>query len=369
MRVLILTCNTGEGHNSASAAIREAMELRGHACDTVDALGFLSRRASAFICRWHVRLYRYAPKLFETGYATAERYSILFDERGPLGRYLAGGGKKLARLLDREHYGAIICVHVFPALMVTELQRRQPRDIRTIYVATDYTCGPVVEETNLEYYCIPHADLKEAFLQSGIPAQKLLPLGIPVRQAFYCQQDKAAARTALGLPETGKLALLMCGSMGCGPLEELTALVADALPPDATLTVACGTNTKLFESLNNQKRENVMVLGFTHEMPTWLAAADLFLTKPGGLSVTEAATAGTPLLLLDAVGGCETPNLRFFTQNGWAEAAESPEEMAARCGALLGEDALLVTRGQAMRRAFSGNAAQALADLVAQKEQ
>lgn len=367
MRVLILTCNTGEGHNSASAAVCEALELRGHVCDTVDALGFLSKRASAFICRWHVRLYRYAPKLFDTGYAKAEKYALVFEERGLLGRYLSSGGKKLEWLLDRARYDAIICAHAFPAMMVTDMMRRRPRNLRTIFIATDYTCGPVVEDTDLETYCIPHPDLAEQFLAAGIPAERLAPIGIPVRQAFYQKWDKTEARRALGIPEGGKLALLMCGSMGCGPLEELTGLLAKRLPAGAMLTVVCGTNAKLLETLRAREWENVRVLGFTKEMPLWLSAADLFLTKPGGLSVSEAGTAGTPLLLLDAVGGCETPNLRFFTQRGWADAASSPEDMALRCAALLEDDALLDRRSSAMREAFSHNAAQALVDLLTTK--
>lgn len=362
MKVLILTCNTGEGHNSASAAVCEALELRGHTCDTVDALGFLSKQASVFISHWHVRLYRHAPKLFGSGYATAGRYGAIFDRRGPVGRYLGRGGKRLDRLLDREDYGAVVCVHVFPALMLTDVLRRKPRDIRTIYVATDYTCGPVVEETNLETYCIPHPDLAAEFIAAGIPAERLVATGIPVGQMFYSHPGKAEARQALGLPTEGKLALLMCGSMGCGPLEELTELLARDLPQSATLTVACGTNQKLRAALKT--RENVRILGFTKDIPLWLAAADVFLTKPGGLSISEAATAGTPLLLLDAVGGCETPNLRFFTQNGWAEAAASPEEMAARCAALLRDDADLAARAQVMRGAFSRNAAETLADIL-----
>lgn len=81
MKLLILSCHTGQGHDSASAAIREVWEERGHCCETADALAFVSPWVSRQVARWHVRIYRYLPGLFRWGYAFAEKHPSAFGEK------------------------------------------------------------------------------------------------------------------------------------------------------------------------------------------------------------------------------------------------------------------------------------------------
>ena len=68
MKTLILSCNAGAGHNSCALAIKEAYHAHGETCDIVDALQFISERASRFVSNWHTRIYRHAPKVFGAGY-------------------------------------------------------------------------------------------------------------------------------------------------------------------------------------------------------------------------------------------------------------------------------------------------------------
>lgn len=369
MKVLILTCNTGEGHNSASAAIQEACAQRGVPCDTADTLGFLSQRTSEFICNWHTRIYRHLPKLFGSSYGYAENHPAIFADRRLAYRYLASGVRKLRAMLKEQGYDTVICVHVFSALMMTQLLRQQDMPVRTAFVATDYTCSPITGDTLLDLYFIPHQDLVGEFSANNIPREKLIPAGIPVRQVFYDRPSREEARKKLGLPIPSRQVLLMSGSMGCGPLEELTEQISAGMPPDAELTVICGTNTRLVSTLSKKERNRVRILSYTQQMSLWLAAADLFLTKPGGLSTTEAATSGTPILFLDTVGGCETRNRQFFASHGWADTADSVADMAERCVSLLRDNQQLEVRSAVLGQAFRRNAAQLIVDtLCAQSE-
>lgn len=364
MKVLLLTCNTGEGHNSCSAAILEACERRGIPCDKADALSFLSERTSEFISHWHTRIYRHVPRLFCSGYGYAENHPSLFDSRRWIYRYLSSGVGRLRNYIQRGDYDAVLCVHVFPALMMTELLRRHPLHIRTAFVSTDYTCSPITGDTTLDLYFIPHDDLVGEFTENGLDASKLVTVGIPVRQAFSHPSAKAEARDSLGLGQETRQIVLMGGSMGCGPIETLAEELSAVLPSGAEVSVMCGTNKKLAASLESKALPHVRVVGFTGEMDRWLAAADLFLTKPGGLSISESGTVGTPMLFLDTVGGCETHNRDFFVSHGWAECAGSPEEMAARCAALICDDGALAARADTLRRTFRRDAADRLVDVL-----
>ena len=152
----------------------------------------------------------------------------------------------------------------------------------------------------------------------------------------------------------------MCGSMGCGPMEELADSLDSYLPAGAELTVICGTNEKLAQALESRPLLRTRVLRYTDDMPLWLSAVDLLLTKPGGLSITEAATVGTPMLFLDSVGGCETRNRLFFTAENWARAAGNADEMVELTCAMLRYG--VHQDRDALRAAFSRNAADVIAE-------
>ena len=118
MRVLILSCNTGEGHNSCAEALREYFTAQGAVCIVEDALRFLSDGMSDFISHWHTRIYRHMPDLFRTGYRFVEVHPSLLQEGSVVYRALTGGAGRLYRFLAEGGYDTVICVHVFAALMI-----------------------------------------------------------------------------------------------------------------------------------------------------------------------------------------------------------------------------------------------------------
>ena len=143
---------------------------------------------------------------------------------------------------------------------------------------------------------------------------------------------------------------MMCGSIGCGPICELAALLAETIEENEEVTIVCGHNEKLLEKLQQQKLppERVHVLGLVSNMQTLMRSADLFLTKPGGLSTSEAAALGLPMVLIDAVAGCEEHNLDFFLHAGMAVTANTPNEITQLALALVHDDARLAEMRRAM---------------------
>ena len=352
MRTLILSCNTGEGHNSCAKAIQAEYHAHGEVCDIVDALQFISKRASRFICDWHTRIYRHAPKLYKAGYRSVENRTSVFREGTTVYRYLASGAERLYRFICAGAYDNVICVHVFPALTLTAMLRQHPMPLHTSFVATDYTCSPSVEDSDLACYFIPDAALTEEFASCGVPQERLVPSGLPVRPAFYQTEDKAAAKAALGIPADHQHILMMCGSIGCGPIKELTEELSIRLSPHQVLTVVCGANEELYAKL--QKRfdgyRGIRILGLADNVPQLMYSADLFLSKPGGLSTTEAAACGLPMVLIDTVAGCEGQNLEFFLHRGFAVTADTPRLLADTAMALLADPERRAAMAAAMMR-------------------
>lgn len=355
MNTLILSCNTGEGHNSCAAALKITFEAHGENCDIADALRFISTGVSRLVSNWHVRLYRYMPNTFDHGYRFAEQHPSFYNEKSGVYKILSAGSERLYQLLQEKQYDTIICTHVFGSLMVTNLLKNHPLTLRTAFIATDYTCTPGAEDISMDYYCIPDVAMKEEFVRNGIPEEKIVVTGIPVAPAFLERTDKEEAKRQLGIAAHRKHLLMMCGSMGCGPMTQLANCLIEYMPEDMEVTIICGTNERLYKALSKQAAEcrHVHILGYTNQVSLLMDSADLYLTKPGGISVTEAAVKALPMAFINAVAGCEEPNLHFFVEMGAAVADKIPEELAKQCIQLLHDEEKLRQLGlQLEKKAF-----------------
>lgn len=226
MRVLILSCNTGGGHNACAGAVQEAFAQRGDQCDIADALHFVSDRLSRFMAWGHTIMYRHVPGLFRVGYGFAERYPQILEDDAVVYKLLTGGTEQLCAHIRRGGYDTVICTHVFSGLLVAQMLKEHPMPLKTAFVGTDYTCSPGTAKSGLDYYFVPAAALAGEFEAQGVPGRKIIASGIPVRKEFYDRQDPAEAKRKLGVDPDHTHLLMMCGSMGCGPLEKLTELLS-----------------------------------------------------------------------------------------------------------------------------------------------
>ena len=337
MRVLILSCDTGGGHNACSEALREAFEDLAVPCQIENALAFLSNFAARMIDHAFTLMYRRFPGVFRFGYRFAESHPGLFAPGSLFRRFLSVGRKALYIFLRENQFQVVLCTHVFSALMMTDVIRTHGRFVKTGFVATDYTCSPGCAQSDLDIYFIPHNSLADDFIRKGVPAEKLAVSGIPIRKEFYAANDKNALKNRMQIGFFERHAVLMCGSMGCGPIKQIVRELSELMPKNCCLTVICGTNRKLRVKLEEMfvSDQRIMVRGLVRHVAMWMDSTDLFITKPGGVSTTEAACKRLPMLFVNAVAGCEAYNLRFFLRRGVAATANAPKEIAQQAVRLL----------------------------------
>ena len=211
---------------------------------------------------------------------------------------------------------------------------------------------------------MPSGLLKDEFVRCGIPEDKLIASGMPVRKAFYQASDKAQAKKALGIAPSQTHLLMMCGSMGCGPMAEITAVLRGKMGANDVLSVACSKNETLLKKLTKLSTDcpNIRILGQIDDVPRLMRGTDLFLTKPGGLSTSEAVAAGLPMVLIDAVAGCEEHNLDYFLRAGMAVTADTPEKIADLALSLAHDEARLSSMRNAMQESTARPAAEMICD-------
>ena len=142
-------------------------------------------------------------------------------------------------------------------------------------------------------------------------------------------------------------------------------MLLDALPDDALLVTICGSNRALEHALSElDAPDKLRVLGFTDRMEDYMDAADLFLTKAGGLSITEAAHKRVPMLLINAVPGVESRNLEFMAGLGCAIAANSPASLAAGVTSALESPALRDSLSRCCEQEFQTDSARRIHEIL-----
>lgn len=360
MKVLILSANTGGGHNSTARALADQLVKQNIEYEIADTLAFISERVSDFISWGHSYVYRKLPKLFGVGYRFEEKHPPRF-----IYEQCARGAEALYAELTEKKFDAVLCVHVFSGMMMTEVRERLSCKIPFYFIATDYTCSPGVLEIKANGYFIPHRMLLGEFVRNAlIPADRMFATGIPIGEAFYEHEEKAEARAALELPVEGRIVLLSCGSMGAGRLEKSAMMLPKYLPQDTTLVVLCGKNEKAYAELLPYASERLRVLGFTEHVSTYMSAADLYITKPGGLTTSEAIAKRLPMVFINAVPGCETRNFDFLISRGVAVGAKKWKQVAVLVQKSMRDPTLLEKQIEAMKLFTVHNAAEQICRMM-----
>lgn len=320
MEALILSCSTGGGHNSAARAVKDELLSRGHNAVMLDPYTLNPTWKASHVGSFYVFTAKWFPHVFGAVYHMGMRLCRL-PITSPM--YFANrkAAKKLGEYLKDNSYDVIAMTHFYAAEMLTYLKRKGYDIPPTVFIGTDYTCTPFTMETQCDKYVIPAEDLCDDYIKQGAKREQLLPYGIPVSRVFEPKEtDIAALRGKLGLHPDKQCVLVTGGSMGAGNMKRLASKLMryGKENPDTQFVMICGTNKKLQKALSDKTAgsDQFSIIGFTDRMNDYMAAADVFITKPGGLSSTEAAVTGVPMIHMSSIPGCETKNLRYFESHG-----------------------------------------------------
>ncbi len=367
MEALILSCGTGGGHNAAGKAIEEELILRGHKAVMINPYNLAGDKLPKRVDGAYIKLATDAPNAFGLMYSLGQAVRRL-PGSSPI--YWANGlmAQRMEEYLSAHNYDVVIMPHLFPAEILTFLKRRGKRVPKMVFIATDYSCIPFTEETDCDYYVIPSSLLKEDFIRRGIPEDKLLPLGIPVSRSFTEDLTKAQAKTMLSLKADRNYILLSGGSMGAGGMHQTVQSIKDEIikDPSYALIVICGSNSRLYEQLSEKYAHDSQIIPIkrTSRMAWYLKACSVFITKPGGLSSTEAAVSGVPLIHVSPIPGCESINLKFFTQNNMSLDGGRQNEQLIKALSEIKNEQLINKMINSQKQIINGRSTQDICDFL-----
>ena len=328
MKILLLSCSTGEGHNHCALAVKEALDAAGHETSFLDMLHMFGDPGPLSFDKLLNRISSRTPEVFGMMYHAGEMYSST-GVTSPV--YLANlrHARQLSAFVMENGYDAVVCSHLFPMETLTFLRRHEDLPVRCYGVLSDYTCIPFLAETELDGYFLPHEAVRADCMAAGMPAEKLIVSGMPVAAKFTAPMTKQAARELLGLPQDKRIYLIMTGGIGCGDAVSLCDAIRRVPDENALLCVLPGRNEALRQALEDAYHgQGVLTVPFTDQVPAYMHAADVLLSKAGGISSSEAAMLGVPLVHTMAIPGVETENAAFFARHGLSFFARNVDEAA-----------------------------------------
>jgi len=322
MNFLILSVTAGEGHNSTAKALCSEFARLGAESQVLDTFKYASPAFAKIISEGYLFVTENAKSAFRIGYSMAEKRKTtspqLMEEF--FRRQMAD---ELAAFIDSEDFDAIIFTHSFAGMILDVMKERGMIKKRTLGILTDFTFHPYWENCTLNDYVVtPDRLLLPQARRKGFRDEQIIPLGIPINPKFSSRIPKETARRKLGLDESLPTFLIMGGSMGYGNIiGNVKAVDTANIDRDFQMIVVCGNNAEMKEAVDKysaEARHRILVTGFVDYVSTLMDAADCIITKPGGLSTSEALAMRLPMILANPIPGQEERNQEFFLNSGAA---------------------------------------------------
>jgi len=367
-KIAILSVSAGAGHVRAAQALQAAADTWYPNVETV-----------------HVDLMDLVPKLFKTVYAetyikVVERHpafwGYLYDksDREKMDSALSRlriaierlNTRKLKKVLAEINPDHVICTHFLPAQLLSGKIGRGRFDPPVWVQVTDFDVHALWIQPHISGYFAAHEEVAWRMAERGIPPERIRVTGIPIMPVFAERYERADCAAEFGLNPHKTTLLMMSGGAGVGGIEILAKRL---LQPegDFQLVALAGKNEKLLVELQNIASHHpgrFFPMGFTRVIERVMAASDLAITKPGGLTTSECLAVGLPMIVVSPIPGQEERNADFLLESGAALKACDAGALAWRVDSLLHEPQRLTTMREHALRLGRPNAAREVLEVV-----
>jgi len=354
MKILVLTLSFGSGHVRAAQAVADELSRQVPASKVlvVDALEE---------CRWLFRaayewpywlMLRYAPGLWDR-FSTA-RVNQKHEGTAPAWAFRAGCPKVFSTIRSFNP-DLIVAAEVAACEMAAIARRQGLTQAPILSVITDYESEPIWVQPEVAGFTAADEFVRAEMISWGAPADRISICGIPVDPAFDVLHNPKATRLRQGISDNVPMVLLMGGGMGPTRMDQVVERLGESNEPMHIVAVAGKDKHALrrLERLQVNAPVSLRVVGWTDEVAALMQAARILVTKPGGLTISEAALCSLPVVFFDPIPGAEFVNARRMVDAGAAVVTHGPSETAQAIISLLKDDKAtdaMALRSQTMAR-------------------
>jgi len=283
--VLFLSASVGEGHTAAAQAVSSALLERIPAakCEVVDSYRYASNVFHRVASNGYIGIVKLLPQLYKFAYDQAERATKISAFKTWLHRYTALNLRQFVTELQPD---VVVCTHAFPCGVMAEYKREFADAPPVVGIVTDFVVHPFWIHRNIDRYAVATAAMRQTLVSRGVTPSRVVVTGIPIDCRFAEATTKRRARQLIGVAPDVTTLLLMGGGLGIGPLEN-AMLAIDRLEAHVQTVVVVGKNKNLEKRLKDVAktlRHRVKVAGFVENVYDYMRAADILVSKPGGLT-------------------------------------------------------------------------------------
>lgn len=343
MRILIATVTAGGGHIAAAAALEEAWRAArpDDVIERLDLVKFFSPLHKKIHEDGYVKLIELAPEMWGMIFGKTDHPKVARQMNQLRRAFPSHSRGKFMRHLKQFRPDAVICTHYLPLETLGLLRQKHTASQPLIVsVVTDFEAHALWMDECVDLYCVATEGTKARLVARGAKPENVVATGIPIAQKFLSKPDAKAIHRNYGLRDDQPVLLVLGGGFGMGPVAEILTEL-DKVPGQFQTLVVAGRNEKLRRELATHNRKHpTHVLGFATNMHELMAVADLIITKPGGLTSSEALALGKPLFILNPIPGQEAANSDFLLEHGAAAKVNRVEDLPFRIEQLLGSKKL-----------------------------
>jgi processive 1,2-diacylglycerol beta-glucosyltransferase len=361
-RILVLSAGVGGGHVRAGQAVEAALrELDGQAnVRHIDVLTLTNATFRRVYAQTYFDLVAKAPHVAGYIYDALDKPRPKDSRRDGLRLMVEKLNLlKFAKLLRQEPPDVIVNTHFLPAGIIAGLRRAGKLDTPQMVVTTDFEVHRLWVMQQVERYCTATAEGKACLENWGVAAESIRVTGIPIHPVFGVAKPQAACRARLGLDGARPVVLQLAGGFGVGPMRKIFEAILSIEMPLQVVVVA-GKNDaarRELEGVQAPERHRVKIMGFTDQIDELMAAADLVVTKPGGLTSSEVLARGAAMAIVNPIPGQESRNADYLLENGAAVKINNIATLAHKLGPLLADPRRLEQLKAAARRIAKPQAA------------
>jgi processive 1,2-diacylglycerol beta-glucosyltransferase len=343
MRILIATVTAGAGHVAAAAALEEAWHaLRpDDTVERLDLIKFFSPLHKQLYADGYMQLVEHAPELWGMFFGKTDNPKTVRRMNKLRRAFPSNSRNKFARHLKQFKPDVVLCTHFepFESLALLRAKGDKPHPY-IVSIVTDFEAHALWMDPCVDLYCVAAEETKARLIARGVPPSGIVATGIPVARKFLSKPDPQTVRKKYGLRDDQPVLLVLSGGFGMGPVAKILAELDKVSGRFQTLVVT-GRNGALRRELAARTRNHpTHVLGYATNMHELMAVADIIVTKPGGLTSSEALALGKPLFILNPIPAQEAANSDFLLERGAAAKVNRVEDLPFRIGQLLGSKKL-----------------------------
>jgi processive 1,2-diacylglycerol beta-glucosyltransferase len=302
------------------------------------------------------------PQLYHLAYTMSDQPAINRMLRGPRYRSQQISTRALYRSITSFQPDVIVSTHFLPSELCAGWRRSGRLPVPLCTVITDFDPHCMWLHAGTDRYCVPTDEARARLIEDGIDPAIIEVIGIPIGREFAALPDRSTAARRLNLDPDRSIILIMGGGLGVGAMEAVArSLLSHSL--DAQIVFITGSNHALRRQLKAMSKMWI-VRGFVDNMPDWLAAADVVISKAGGLAGSELLAAGVPTIIPRALTGHEARNAQYLAATGAALLVDSAAGAIAQADRLLHDPQQCTLMRDAARLAARPNAASLIADRI-----